>query len=451
MNAPPGPSTVDEPTPSPSDPTTAPAVPGELKPQRGNIAIWGGMAAVVVAGLAAGAYFAYGQYRVVTVSRAVRQACTARHYEQVTEPLRRWLALRPNSGEAHYYKAWQAMALDRPAEAVESIDQARKLGFDPALLGCLTAIYQARGERFQEAEPVLEQAFFRQLEPRELVAKELARIYLSSFRLNRAAQAIERWRSMAPDDAQPYMWRNEIASRSESNPAILIMNDRAALQRDPNLDKARLDLAQQLSIARRFGEAAEIYHEYLKRKPNDASALIGLGRDAFQCGDIEGATRYFEAALAAHTRDALALEELAMIEVRLGRFEKACERLEVLTQLEPFDEEVRSSYAQALKLLGRDDRARVESAAAKRLREQNDQMMKYRYNLLRNPNDLDARFQVARWLIECGHPDEGLRWTKEILRANPRHAPTHRVLAEHYRKQGDMGLANYHQLMSSAP
>ena len=49
-------------------------------------------------------------------------------------------------------------------------------------------------------------------------------------------------------------------------------------------------------------------------------------------------------------------------------------------------------------------------------------------------------------MMEHGHEDEGLKWTKEILRADPRHAPTHRVLAEYYARHGEPGLANYHRL-----
>ena len=40
---------------------------------------------------------------------------------------------------------------------------------------------------------MLERAFLEQIEPQEMVAKELAKIYLSSYRLDRAA----RWRSSA--------------------------------------------------------------------------------------------------------------------------------------------------------------------------------------------------------------------------------------------------------------
>ncbi len=52
-------------------------------------------------------------------------------------------------------------------------------------------------------------------------------------------------------------------------------------------------------------------------------------------------------------------------------------------------------------------------------------------------------------MLEHGHVNEGLKWTTEILRSDPHHAQTHRVLADYYQKRGDAGLANYHRLMAS--
>jgi hypothetical protein len=52
-------------------------------------------------------------------------------------------------------------------------------------------------------------------------------------------------------------------------------------------------------------------------------------------------------------------------------------------------------------------------------------------------------------MIENGHVQEGLNWTSEILRAPPRHGPTHRLLADYYQKQGKPGQANYHRLMAT--
>ena len=173
-----------------------------------------------------------------------------------------------------------------------------------------------------------------------------------SYRLDRAAKAIERWRALAPEDPEPCLWSNEIASRTDADSAVLIQNYRAALERDPNLDQARLGLAQQLSKDRRFEEAEQEFRGYLKRNPKSTAAFLGLGRNAFQQGNIEGASEFFESALETNPRDPETLKELGQIDLRLGRIQQACERLKLLSQIEPFDHEVRYSYAQALKLAG---------------------------------------------------------------------------------------------------
>ena len=52
-------------------------------------------------------------------------------------------------------------------------------------------------------------------------------------------------------------------------------------------------------------------------------------------------------------------------------------------------------------------------------------------------------------MLENGHTQEGLNWTAEILRTEPRHGPTHRLLADYYQKLGNPGQANYHRLMAT--
>ena len=105
-------------------------------------------------------------------------------------------------------------------------------------------------------------------------------------------------------------------------------------------------------------------------------------------------------------------------------------------------------YAQALKLAGDDQRATVELEHAARLRKENNEIGELRRALLSDPNNLNACFRVTKWLFDHGHQDEGLSWTKEIFRREPRHVPTHRLLAEYYEKNGDAGLANYHRVMA---
>jgi tetratricopeptide (TPR) repeat protein len=406
---------------------------------------------VLLAAAAGGTYFAYEEYRVSRLARRVRESLVARRYQAVSAPLRRWLAARPGSGEAYCYLAWSALAADQPREAAAALERAGKLGANPALLESLLAVYQARSKGINEAEPILVQAFRQELEPRALVAKELARIYLSTYRLTQAAEAIERWRTLAPEDPQPYLWSNEIASRSSDGlPSVLIGNYRDALARDPNLAEARLGLAEQLAKDHQFDEAQREYRAYLERNPQDASALVGLARIAFQNGDIENTSKCFEAALKVNPRQPDALKELAWIDLRFGRAQQACARLQLLTEIEPYEPGVRYSYAQALKYLGDRDGARAQAALAARLRKELDQLLELQNSVIKDSRNVASRFEVAKWMLEHGHHQEGLQWTNEILRTDPHHAPTHRLLADYYRNQGDSGLANYHRVMASA-
>ena len=311
------------------------------------------MVILAVLAICGGAAFAFREYRLSRLRQAVRDSFIAGKYNAGREQLERWLNEQPRSGEAIYYSAWDALAYNRPREAVEAIDLARKLGYDTEQLDCLTAIYHARADRFGQAEPVLERAFLEQTGPEAMVAKELARIYLSSYRMDRAAQAIERWRALSPEDPEACLWSNEIASRSDAGSAVLIQNYRAALDRDPDHDKARLGLAKELSKDHRFEEAEQEFQHFLKRNPNDKAALLGLGRNAFQQGRIEEADRYFERSFQNNPRDAETLKELGQIDLRLGRTEQACQRFGLLAQLEPHDHEVRYSYAMALNLPAR--------------------------------------------------------------------------------------------------
>jgi predicted Zn-dependent protease len=397
-----------------------------------------------------GGYLAYKKYQVIRLSKTVRELTETRRYEECRQPLRMWLATQPSSAEAHYYQARLALANNQPHEASEAIDQARKLGFDRALLDCIVAIMQSLSGQYNEAEPYLRQAFNQDLEPKVDVARELAHVYLSTYRLGQASVAIERWRNLAPEDARPYLWSNEIESRSDAVPAILIRNYRAALERDPTLDKARLGLAEQLSKDRRLEEADEEFSTYLKRNPNDPAPLVGLGSNAFQRGEIQTAIHHFEAALKLDPRLPKALKELAQAELRLGRYQQARQHLETLTEIEPFEHENHYNLARALRLLGDEKRFKIEDEIATRLRKEHDEMAQLQTSLLRKPNDLDTRFEVTRWMFSNGHFQEGLDWSKEILRTQPAHVPTHRLLASYYEKQGNPGLANYHRLMAAS-
>lgn len=396
----------------------------------------------------AAAYFGYGQYRVRRLADAVRTQLAARNYAAAEPLLAHWLSLRPGSAEAHYNHALLALGLDRLDEAASAVDRAAQLGADRQGVACLRALIQARAGRLAEVEPALLKAYSEGAEPRADVARELARLYLSTYRLEQARAPIERWKSLVPDDPRPYLWLNEIESRTGAEPAVLMRNDREALARDPGLLDARRGLAEQLLKNGQFDEAETEFQAVLERRPTDPAALSGLGRAALARGDAEAASRRFEAALEADPRHIEALRELAQIELRRRQVARACEHLERLVELEPYDHGVRYQLAQALKLQGNEARAHQESEKADELRRSGEYIDRLRTTLLEHPDDMETRCEVARWMFENGHEAEGLDWTRQILRADPRHAKTHRLLAEYHGRHGNAGLANYHRLLA---
>jgi predicted Zn-dependent protease len=409
------------------------------------------LALVALAVAASGGYLALRQSAAWSAARHVRDAVAARRFDAAREPLERWLQASPRSAEAQYYLARLKLAASQPDDALLAINQALARGFDRAPLDCLTAIIQSRAGHFTEAEPILLHAFQQGMEPQIEIAQELARVYLSTYRFPRAEAPLERWRELAPHDATPYLWRNEIESRKNPiEPATLIQNYMEALQRDPTLDKARLGLAERLRQEHRLEEAQREFATYLARHGSDVEALDGAGQTALEAEDVAAAVGLFGAAVAADPRDTTALKELAQINLRRGRFQEACKQLSRVAEIDRFDPDIHYTYARALKLSGDDARARAETELSMRLRNEHNDLEEIRSKLLKNPDDVEVRFQIARWFLDHGRDEEGLNWTKEILRQSPHHQSTHRLLAVYYDRKGNSGLSNYHRTMAEA-
>jgi len=406
---------------------------------------WIGLTLVLSTLIVVGGSIALREYKVSRQARAVRLAIKSRQFTEAMGPLQQWLKMSPNSAEAHYYRARLALSTNRLQQATQAIDHALELGYERTALQCLSAVIMARTGQSTGVELVLRQAFVEGQEPQVEIARELAGIYLTTFQFDRASVAIERWRKLAPEDPEPYLWRNEIDARTAPEPAILIQNYRAALDRDPSLGKARLGLAEQLRKAQRLDEAEHEYATLLARNPRDTEGLLGRARTAFGQGDIDGAVHSYEAALAVNPREPEALKELAQIDLRRGDFSSSCKRLRSAIESDPYDPDTHYNYAQALRFMGYNQQSQAEAALSAHLRKEHQRMADIRDNLLKTPKDQKLRFEAARWLLEHGHDDEGLAWTKQILGAQPTDGPTHRLLADYHERKGNAGLANYHR------
>jgi tetratricopeptide (TPR) repeat protein len=383
--------------------------------------------------------------------RIVRRALAEERLDEASKAVERWLRSSPDSAEAHYFKARIAWAQNDPTTLDQELARAYSLGYDRAPLNRLRGLLLARANQIAEAEPFLREAFDNTHDPDPEVAEALARLYLGSFRLGEAAAILDRWMRGSPDDARPYLLQTEIDIRSRAEPTIIIARYRAALERDPSLARARFGLAQQLRMNNQHAEAAVEYAAYLSRNPSDALGYANAGENALEMGDFVTAARLLDRALVLAPHDSEVLAGRATLELRQGHLDAALDYFTQAVKANPFDHWNRYQRMLILARLGKKDEANAERQAVERIKNEQARFDQVSRELLRNPLDPRLRSKAARWLMEHGHEGEAVEWANLVLRSDPSHPAMNRLLADYYRKRGQLGLANFYETHAAQP
>lgn len=337
-------------------------------------------------------------------------------------------------------------------EVTRRMNEARSMGYPADKLERLHAIALSRIGRFAEAEPILTRLWNAHGATDPAVDEALARVYLKTYRLSQAQAVIRRWIDDAPADGRPYLWLTEIDRRIEvDNPGSWERHYREALRRDPDLDPARLGLAETLRLAHRPEEAEREYRAYLGRHPDDPAALAGAGRNALERGEDAVAADRLDRALALSPEDPSALKGRAELDIRRRDPAAARGRLDRVLKADRFDQEALHRRAAVLAMLGDRDGARADIAAFERLGRDQLELLGLRGRLLAEPTRVDLMLNVAAWMLAHGRDQEGLGWALAAHNANPDHAPTCRLLADYYARRPDQaGLANFYRIKADS-
>ena len=83
--------------------------------------------------------------------------------------------------------------------------------------------------------------------------------------------------------------------------------------------------------------------------------------------------------------------------------------------------------------------------AVERLKNDQDRFNTISRDLIRNPLDQRLRAEAALWLMNHGHESEAVEWANLVLHSDPSHGAMNHLLADYYRKSGQLGLANFYQ------
>jgi tetratricopeptide (TPR) repeat protein len=387
----------------------------------------------------------YGGHFGRREERAVRRALNSGRLDDASRLVQHWLRTSPHSAEAHFLKARIAWSQkDLPTVDAE-LTSAAKLGYEWHGVARLRGLLLARTNQSSQAEPLLRRVLDDSSRFDAEVAEAICQLYLGSFRLNEAAAVLNRWMREAPRDARPYLLQTEVDTRSDAKPELIIARYRDALARDPDLDQARLGLAQQLGHNYRFAEAAIEYSLYLARQPTDPIGYLGAGQNAVELGQYAEATQLLDQALSLMPQDSEVLAARAEVELRTNNSEAALRYFDRAVKSDPFDYRNRYQRMLVLARLGRTAEASSERTILNHLADDQKRFGKISRDLRRNPLDAQLRSEAARWLMDHGHEDEAVEWANLVLKSDPSQPAMNRLLADYYRKKGQVGLANFHE------
>ncbi len=382
-----------------------------------------------------------------SIDLGVKQAVAAGRYDEADRLIEHWLKSSPDSADAHFFKGRVDVAGGRLPEAAESLKRLQGLGASREKIALLHAMIAAKAGRPTEAVPALKQAFEEASPPDRQIDELLARAYLESFDLTNAAAVLDRWAADFPDDPKSYLWRAEIHGRNGGD-LDKVQNDyREALRRDPSLARAHIGLAEELRKAHRNAEAAAEYDAYFALEPDNAAAHLGAGQNLMEQGDAAAARVHLERAIALDPKIAAPHIELANEASRRGDWDATLASVDRAIALDPHDLTARHLRGLALARLGRDDEARVEQANAAKLRSDLKRLNDARNRLIAAPHDRASQLEIARWMFDHAHDDEGARWAKQILSKHRDDPDAARMLVDYHRRRGEAGLANFYSMM----
>jgi len=349
----------------------------------------------------------------------------------------------PRSPQVHLLLARAARRLGDLDGFLRLLQQARELGLPRDQVEREQWILQAQAGDMETAEQHLPQLLRRDATDLNEVCAAFVSGYVHNYEFGQAFRYLDAWELDFPQDPEPHIMRARIR-QSWHNVREAEKELRIALQLRPTWRGLPELLAQVLTEQNRFEEAAELLADVARKNPGDNRLQLAWADCLIRTGKIPEAKDILEKLEPAEAQNSDLLFGLGRIDLWEGNAERGLERLSQARQLDPQRNDIRYAYAQALAQAGQIDEARIVRESVERVTQAQARIFELSEQLVKTPQDLEARLEIGRTLLEHGDVNDGVAWLETILRFDPRYRPAHETLAEHYRKLGDEDRARQH-------
>jgi tetratricopeptide (TPR) repeat protein len=272
---------------------------------------------------------------------------------------------------------------------------------------------------------------------------------LEACRLREAFGYATLWVERSPKSARALVWRGRVYERVGRLHDAL-PDYRRAVELAPKNSEARLRLGEVLLEGGGSPLEAGKHFDFLsKRRPEDPAALLGLGRSRILMGDAKGAREVLDKLLKKHPRHAGALTERGKVALQEGELKQAEGYLRKAVARDPANPAAQYALVCCLDLRGKREEAEALLPRFQRLQADRKRLEKIMlWELTDDRHDPAPRLEAGTICLRLGRTKEGLRLLHLALKADPRHKPTHRALADYYERAGEKAKAAHHRKLA---
>jgi tetratricopeptide (TPR) repeat protein len=264
------------------------------------------------------------------------------------------------------------------------------------------------------------------------------------YRLRLASKCLEYWLERDPDNTRALFLQSVIQEQRDDRVAATESLLRA-LAIDPELDQARLRAAIHM-VESSAAQDAMPHLDYLRRRqPENAMIQLLQARCHDLLGESDEAIKILDELIERHPDFGQALAERAKFARRAADGAEAERLLTRAAVLEPGDYIINHACYQCLVANGKLKEAKKLDAHLAQLQDDVFNLQKLvQFRMEGNPSDPELHYQAGSIALRAGAVKEGVRWLESAVKLDPKHAPSHRMLAVYYQRMGQPGKAASH-------
>jgi tetratricopeptide (TPR) repeat protein len=290
----------------------------------------------------------------------------------------------------------------------------------------------------------------------------------ANSRFDNAVEILNAWRNDYPKDPRPDYRLGRIEEHLQAwEKAIAAYN--ASLQRRSDYYPSRYRLGRIYFINRKIDQAKSAFESCLPMALPEA-AKIQLALCNRSLGESEHARKILHEVLQQDydkiLRSYQSVEEspehfeaaatLGDLESEAGNHEEALKWLRLAVTNNPRDITARYSLALTLRQLGQTEEAEEMFTEVQMVRKALERANPLRDRIVAKPDDLEARLELGKLLLENESMRMGRFWLQSIFKFDPNYREAHRALADHYRQLAESSpeyrpMAEFHAKAAGLP